>query len=112
MVDHDRAQRAFLDEVLELVSRLDLRPVAMTGYQREAFVGRGADAGLRVALDRRIRGRDQDHRRQPLPQHIHNRSTAFDFYIALQGSAQSSPRWSAYSTGRSRGGCCRKPRSS
>lgn len=60
MVDHDPAQRAFLDEVLELVSRLDLRPVAMTGYQREAFVGRGADAGLRVTVDHRIRGRDRD----------------------------------------------------
>ena len=51
---------AFLREVLELVSRLDLRPVVMTGYQREAFVGRGAEAGLRVTVDQRIRGRDRD----------------------------------------------------
>ena len=32
----------------------------MTGYQREAFVGRDADLGLRVTLDHRIRGRDRD----------------------------------------------------
>ncbi|GAA1031066.1 polyphosphate polymerase domain-containing protein [Virgisporangium ochraceum] len=51
---------AFLDEVLGLVSRLDLRPVAMTGYQREAFLGRGAEVGLRVTVDRRVRGRDRD----------------------------------------------------
>ncbi|MCA2211251.1 polyphosphate polymerase domain-containing protein [Jidongwangia harbinensis] len=60
LVDHDPAQRAFVEEVLELVSGLDLRPVAMTGYQREAFVGRDADAGLRVTLDHRVRGRDRD----------------------------------------------------
>ncbi|MCX4387820.1 polyphosphate polymerase domain-containing protein [Micromonospora peucetia] len=59
-VEHDESQRAFVEEVLELVSGLDLRPVAMTGYQREAFVGRDADAGLRVTLDHRVRGRDRD----------------------------------------------------
>ncbi|WDZ83341.1 polyphosphate polymerase domain-containing protein [Micromonospora cathayae] len=60
MVPHDPAQRAFLEEVLELVSGLDLRPVAMTGYQRQAFIGREADVGLRVTVDRRVRGRDRD----------------------------------------------------
>ncbi|GAA1853722.1 polyphosphate polymerase domain-containing protein [Asanoa iriomotensis] len=60
MVAHDAGQRAFLDEVLELICGLDLRPVAMTGYRREAFVGRDADAGLRVTLDHRVRGRDRD----------------------------------------------------
>ena len=60
MVEHDPSQRAFLEEVLELVSGLDLRPVAITGYQREAFVGRDADVGLRVTLDHRVRGRDRD----------------------------------------------------
>ena len=60
MVEHDGAQRAFLEEVLGLVSGLDLRPVTVTGYQREAFVGRDADVGLRVTLDHRIRGRDRD----------------------------------------------------
>lgn len=59
MVEHS-AQRAFLEEVLGLVSGLDLRPVAVTGYQREAFVGRDADLGLRVTLDHRVRGRDRD----------------------------------------------------
>ncbi|MER7282118.1 polyphosphate polymerase domain-containing protein [Dactylosporangium sp. NPDC000244] len=59
-VEHAPAQRAFLEEVLELLSRLDLRAVAMTGYQREAFVGRDADTGLRVTMDHRVRGRDRD----------------------------------------------------
>ncbi|WP_203735794.1 polyphosphate polymerase domain-containing protein [Paractinoplanes durhamensis] len=60
MPDHEPGQRAFLEEVLELVSLLDLRPVAMTGYQREAYVGSGADEGIRVTVDSRIRGRDRD----------------------------------------------------
>ncbi|WP_240742304.1 polyphosphate polymerase domain-containing protein [Micromonospora zingiberis] len=60
MVEHAPQQRAFLDEVLELLCGLDLRPVAMTGYQREAFVGRESDLGLRVTLDHRVRGRDRD----------------------------------------------------
>ncbi|MFY1588591.1 polyphosphate polymerase domain-containing protein [Micromonospora sp. WMMD734] len=60
MIDHDPSQRGFVEEVLGLVSGLDLRPVAMTGYQREAFVGQAADLGLRVTLDHRVRGRDRD----------------------------------------------------
>ncbi|MFC4050170.1 polyphosphate polymerase domain-containing protein [Actinomadura syzygii] len=60
MVRHEPSQRAFLEEVLDLVSRLDLRPTAMTGYQRQAFVGQDADVGLRVTLDQRVRGRDRD----------------------------------------------------
>ena len=60
MIEHEPSQRAFVEEVLELISTLDLHPVAMTGYQREAFVGRDADTGLRVTLDQRIRGRDRD----------------------------------------------------
>ena len=60
LVEHDPSQRAFLEEVLGLVSGLDLRPVAITGYQREAFVGRDADVGLRITLDHRVRGRDRD----------------------------------------------------
>lgn len=59
-VDHEPGQQAFLAEVLGLLSGLDLRPVAMTGYQREAFVGVDADLGLRVTLDHRVRGRDRD----------------------------------------------------
>jgi len=60
LVGHEPAQRAFLEEVLDLVVRLDLRAVAMTGYQRHAYVGRGAEVGLRVTFDHRIRGRDRD----------------------------------------------------
>ncbi|GAA4239911.1 hypothetical protein GCM10022254_62620 [Actinomadura meridiana] len=60
LVEHDPSQRAFLEEVLGLVSRLDLCATTMTGYQRQAFVGRDADVGLRVTLDQRIRGRDRD----------------------------------------------------
>ncbi|MBE3014894.1 polyphosphate polymerase domain-containing protein [Microbispora sp. NEAU-D428] len=60
MVDHEPSQRAFLEEVLDLVSRLELRATAMTGYTRHAYMGRDADVGLRVTFDRRIRGRDRD----------------------------------------------------
>ncbi|WP_335932818.1 polyphosphate polymerase domain-containing protein [Streptomyces sp. PTD5-9] len=60
MVDHSAKESAFVQEVLELVVRLDLRPTVITGYQREALVGRDADTGLRVTFDRRVRGRDRD----------------------------------------------------
>lgn len=60
LVEHSPKERAFIHEVLELVVRLNLQPTAITGYQREALVGREADTGLRVTFDRRIRGRDRD----------------------------------------------------
>ncbi|MFE7411121.1 polyphosphate polymerase domain-containing protein [Streptomyces laurentii] len=60
MVDHSPKESAFVQEVLELVVRLNLQPTAITGYQREALVGRDADTGLRVTFDRRVRGRDRD----------------------------------------------------
>ncbi|MER5753898.1 polyphosphate polymerase domain-containing protein [Streptomyces sp. NPDC002088] len=60
MVDHSPKERAFIHEVLDLVVRTNLRPAAITGYQREALVGRAEDTGLRVTFDRRIRGRDRD----------------------------------------------------
>lgn len=59
-VEHPQADQAFVDEVLDLIHRLDLRPTAMTGYRREPYVGVGSDLGLRVTLDHRIRGRDRD----------------------------------------------------
>lgn len=59
-VEHEPSQRAFLREVLDLVLRLDLRAVAMTGYTRHAYLGRDADVGLRVTFDQRVRGRDRD----------------------------------------------------
>ncbi|MEU8395055.1 VTC domain-containing protein [Nonomuraea sp. NPDC048892] len=60
LVEHEPSERGFLEEVLDLVCRLDLRATAMTGYQRHAYVGRGADVGLRVTFDQRVRGRDRD----------------------------------------------------
>lgn len=60
MIEHSAKENAFVDEVLELVVRLNLQPTAITGYQREALVGRDQDTGLRVTFDRRIRGRDRD----------------------------------------------------
>ncbi|MEU6444718.1 polyphosphate polymerase domain-containing protein [Streptomyces sp. NPDC047046] len=60
LIAHSPGESAFVQEVLDLIVRLDLRPTVITGYQREAFVGRDADTGLRVTFDRRIRGRDRD----------------------------------------------------
>ncbi|MEV1065223.1 polyphosphate polymerase domain-containing protein [Streptomyces sp. NPDC050263] len=60
LIEHSAKERAFVNEVLELVVRLNLQPTAITGYQREALVGRDQDLGLRVTFDRRIRGRDRD----------------------------------------------------
>ena len=59
-VEHSPGETAFIDEVLDLTSRLDLRATAITGYQRHAYMGRGADVGLRVTFDQRVRGRDRD----------------------------------------------------
>jgi hypothetical protein len=60
MVNCGQGGRGFLEEVLGLVCGLDLRPIAVTGYTREAYLGRGAELGLRVTLDHRVRGRDRD----------------------------------------------------
>ncbi|MDX3692495.1 polyphosphate polymerase domain-containing protein [Streptomyces europaeiscabiei] len=69
MVEHSAQESAFIQEVLDLVLRLNLQPTAITGYQREALVGRDADTGLRVTFDRRIRGRDRDfHFGTPSPE--------------------------------------------
>jgi len=53
-------EQGFLAEVETLVGELDLRPVVTTAYQREAWIGRDADLGLRVTLDHHLRGRDRD----------------------------------------------------
>lgn len=50
----------FIDEVLDLVTRLDLRATAITGYLREPYIGTDSDLGLRVTFDHRVRGRDRD----------------------------------------------------
>ncbi|BCL29527.1 polyphosphate polymerase domain-containing protein [Streptomyces aurantiacus] len=60
LIEHSAKENSFVNEVLELVVRLNLQPTAITGYQREALVGRDQDTGLRVTFDRRIRGRDRD----------------------------------------------------
>ncbi|WP_291478689.1 polyphosphate polymerase domain-containing protein [Corynebacterium sp.] len=59
-VEYPGADQSFVDEVLDLVVRLDLRATAVTGYRREPYVGSDADLGLRVTLDHRVRGRDRD----------------------------------------------------
>ena len=83
MVEHDPSQRAFLSEVLNLVSGLDLRPVTIAGYQREAFAGRGADVGLRVTIHHRVRGRDRDfHLGADAENRLHRAETAVDRYTA------------------------------
>ncbi|WP_241249493.1 polyphosphate polymerase domain-containing protein [Rhodococcus sp. X156] len=55
-----RREQPFVNEVTTLVGNLDLRPVVTTGYLREAFVGTGAELGLRVTLDHKVHGRDRD----------------------------------------------------
>jgi SPX domain protein involved in polyphosphate accumulation len=55
-------EQAFVDEVTSLVGNLRLLPVVTTAYHREAYLGRGADLGLRVTVDHRLRGRDRDFR--------------------------------------------------
>ena len=49
-----------VEEVLGMVAAYRLRPTTVVGYVREPFVGRDEDAGLRVTVDSRVRGRDRD----------------------------------------------------
>jgi hypothetical protein len=51
---------AFANEVLTMVTALDLQPTAVTTYLREPFIGVDADIGLRVTIDHRVCGRRQD----------------------------------------------------
>ncbi|MFD3427356.1 polyphosphate polymerase domain-containing protein [Nocardia fluminea] len=53
-------QQAFVNEVSELVTKLDLQPTVTTGYNREAYVGIESDLGLRATIDHRVHGRDRD----------------------------------------------------
>src|SRR5699024_2896063 len=59
-IEYPGADQSFIDEVLDLSIRLQLRPTVMTGYRREPYVGTNADLGLRVTLDHKISGRDRD----------------------------------------------------
>ncbi|MDR1386317.1 MAG: polyphosphate polymerase domain-containing protein [Propionibacteriaceae bacterium] len=54
------AQTRLVDEIVELCAVERLRPMVTTCYQRQAYVGRHSDLGLRVTIDRRLRGRDRD----------------------------------------------------
>ena len=51
---------AVMDEARRFVTELSLVPSSVVGYQREAFVGRDEDAGLRLTIDHRVRGRITD----------------------------------------------------
>lgn len=53
-------RQAFVDEVLALCETADLKPVVVTTYFREAFVGMDADLGLRITMDHRVQGRNSD----------------------------------------------------
>ncbi len=50
LIDDAPEDRGFVEEVVGLVSGLDLRPITITGYQREAFAGRDAELGLRITV--------------------------------------------------------------
>jgi hypothetical protein len=54
------AAEPLVAEILALVHALDLRPMAVTTYFRDGYVGRDADLGLRVTVDQRVSGRDRD----------------------------------------------------
>jgi VTC domain len=54
--DDVRDQRV-ADEVFDLAHRFDLRPTAITSYQREAWEGGWMDRGVRVTFDTDLRSR-------------------------------------------------------
>ena len=53
-------RQAFVNEVLTLCQMADLKPMVITTYHREAYVGIDADLGLRITIDHRVQGRDRD----------------------------------------------------
>lgn len=57
---HDPRDSATYDEIAAMTLHYDLRPTVITLYEREAFVGRESDPGLRVTFDRDIRYRVAD----------------------------------------------------
>ena len=60
---------AFISEVLTLCHSMDLRPIAVTTYFRDGYMGVGADVGLRVTIDQRVCGRDRDFALNATGQH-------------------------------------------
>ncbi len=57
---HDPTDAATYDEIAAMTLYYDLVPTVVTLYQREAFVGREPDPGLRVTFDKDIRYRASD----------------------------------------------------
>ncbi|MCP3997028.1 MAG: VTC domain-containing protein, partial [bacterium] len=58
--DHDPKDSATFDEIAGMTLYHDLQPTVVTLYEREAFVGRESDPGLRVTFDSDIRYRAAD----------------------------------------------------
>lgn len=56
----DVVDQPVIEEMLVLTGQLQLRPVTVIGYVREAYLGRDEEGGLRVTIDSRVRGRDRD----------------------------------------------------
>jgi hypothetical protein len=56
----DAVDQPVIEEMLVLTGQLQLRPVTVIGYVREAYLGREEEGGLRVTIDSRVRGRDRD----------------------------------------------------
>ena len=57
---HEPRDSATFDEIASMTLYHDLQPKVITLYEREAFVGRESDPGLRVTFDRDIRYRSAD----------------------------------------------------
>ncbi len=58
--EHDPRDSATFDEIAAMTLYYDLHPTVITLYEREAFLGREADPGLRITFDNDIRYRAAD----------------------------------------------------
>ncbi len=58
--EHDPRDSATFDEIAGMTLYYDLRPAVITLYDREAFIGRESDPGLRITFDSHIRYRSRD----------------------------------------------------
>lgn len=58
--EHDPRDSATFDEIAGMTLYYDLKPTAVTLYEREAFVGREPDPGLRVTFDSDVKYRASD----------------------------------------------------
>ncbi|MDX2345235.1 MAG: polyphosphate polymerase domain-containing protein [Acidimicrobiia bacterium] len=57
---HEPRDSATYDEIAGMTLFYDLRPTVVTLYEREAYVGREADPGLRITFDSEIRYRSRN----------------------------------------------------